>query len=56
MLIGTTIFLTVVSALVLGILCGWAALSGILFFFSRERQLQPSGVLNSSAPASTPSA
>lgn len=52
MLVGTTIVLTVFSALVLGILCGWAAISGVLLLFSRDRQPQPVRILTSSPTSS----
>jgi hypothetical protein len=54
MLIGTTIVLTIVSAMVVGILCGWAAISGILFFFSRDRrQIKTAPAIATATAAST---
>jgi hypothetical protein len=40
MLAGATIFLTIVLALVFGILSGWAALAAILYAFGHREELK----------------
>jgi hypothetical protein len=41
MLAGATIFLTILFALVFGILSGWAALAAILYAFGNREELKP---------------
>jgi hypothetical protein len=56
MLAGTTVFLTIVFALLAGILSGWAVLAAILYAFGNRKELKsrPAAVaLSSRAHAST---